>query len=201
MIEKVATQQQQLQQHLQQHQEQQQQQQLLQQQLHRAHLELGAAHKRITKNDELTALLEIRLEDMEFRGAETRKKQEREMAAVTMDLQEGKSFLSQVTTGLSDLQQLVQQQRQQQHQHQQQLSQVVTDLSDLQQLAQQAPPLQPPATSSSSQACDGPEQEGCAPGPHTAINQSTQTPGPHTPSALVATLPDPVRPTLDCSPS
>ena len=173
MIEKVATQQQQLQQHLQQHQEQQQQQQLLQQQLHRAHLELGAAHKRITKNDELMALLEIRLEDMEFRGAETRKKQEREMAAVTMDLQEGKSFLSQVTTGLSDLQQL----------------------------AQQAPPLQPPATSSSSQACDGPGQEGCAPGPHKAINQSTQTLGPHTPSAFVATLPDPDSPTLDCSPS
>ena len=44
VIEKVATQQQQLQQQLQQQQEQQQRQQLLQQQLHRAHLELGAAH-------------------------------------------------------------------------------------------------------------------------------------------------------------
>ena len=89
VLEKVATQQQQLQQ------EQQQQQQQLQQQLHRAHLELGAAHKRITENDELTASLEIRLEDTEFRRAENQRKQEREVAAVTVDLRDGKSFLSQ----------------------------------------------------------------------------------------------------------
>ena len=50
-------QQQQLQQQQQQHQQQQLQQQMLQQQLHRAHLELGAAHQRISKNDETTALL------------------------------------------------------------------------------------------------------------------------------------------------
>ena len=121
MMEKVVTHQQQLQQLPQQQQEQQQQQQLLQQQLHRAHLELCAAHKRINKNDELTASLEIKLEELEFKRAETKRKHEGELVAVTMDLQEGKSFLSQVTTGLSDLQQLVQQQRQQQHQHQQQL--------------------------------------------------------------------------------
>ena len=78
MIENVATQQQQLQQQLQQQQEQQQRQQQLQQQLHRAHLKLGAAHKRITENDELTATLEVRLEDMEFRRAENQKRQERE---------------------------------------------------------------------------------------------------------------------------
>ena len=119
MIEKVATQQQQLQQQLQQQQEQQQRQQQLQQQLHRAHLELGAAHKRITENDELTATLEVRLEDMEFRRAENQKRQEREVAAVTVDLRDGKSFLSQVATGLSDLQQLARQQQQQQQKQQQ----------------------------------------------------------------------------------
>ena len=201
MIEKVATQQQQLQQQLQQQQEQQQRQQQLQQQLHRAHLELGAAHKRITENDELTATLEVRLEDMEFRRAENQKRQEREVAAVTVDLRDGKSFLSQVATGLSDLQQLARQQQQQQQKQQQQLSQVATDLSDLQQLAQQAPPPLPTATSSSFQDSDGPGQEDCAPGPLTPINQSTQTPGPHTPSAVVATLPDPGRTTLNISPS
>ena len=108
MIEKVATQQQQLQQQLQQQQEQQQQ---LQQQLHRAHHKIVAAHKRITENDELTASLKVRLEDMEFRRAENQKRQEREVAAVTVDLRYGKSFLSQVATGLSDLQQLAQQQQ------------------------------------------------------------------------------------------
>ena len=144
VLEKVATQQQQLQQ------EQQQQQQQLQQQLHRAHLKLGAAHKRITENEELMAQLEVRLGDMEFRGAENQKRQEREMATVNVDLRDGKSFLSQVATGLSDLQQL----------------------------ARQAPPPQPAATSASSQARDGPGQKDCALGPLTAINQSTQT-GPH----------------------
>ena len=66
-------QQQQLQQQQQQHQQQQLQQQMLQQQLHRAHLELGAAHQRISKNDETTALLEIKMEELEFRRAETKK--------------------------------------------------------------------------------------------------------------------------------
>ena len=199
MMEKVVAHQQQLQQLPQQQQEQQQQQQqLLQQQLHRAHLELGAAHKRINKNDELTASLEIKLEELEFKRAETKKKHEGELAAVTMDLQEGKSFLSQATSNLSDLQQLVQQQWQQQHQHHQQLSQVTADLLDLQQ--QQAPPLQPTTTSSSSQAGASLKQEGRAPGPPMATHQSTQTPGPLTPSALGQPFPDLNGPTLDCPP-
>ena len=42
-------------------------------QLHRVHLELGAAHERITENAELMAQLEVRLRDLEFR---VRKSQE-----------------------------------------------------------------------------------------------------------------------------
>ena len=61
----------------------QQHQQLLQQQLHRAHLELGAAHQRITKNDEVTALLEIKLEDSEFKRGEAKRKHEVEMVYTT----------------------------------------------------------------------------------------------------------------------
>ena len=190
-------QQQQLQQQQQQHQQQQLQQQMLQQQLHRAHLELGAAHQRISKNDETTALLEIKMEELEFRRAETKKKHEGELAAVTMEMEEGRSFLSHATTNLSDLQQLVQQQWQQWDQHHQQLSQVTADVLDLQQ--QRTPPFQPSNIGSSSQAGASLKQEDKNPGPPTAT-QSTQTPGPLTPSALGQPFPDINGPALDYPP-
>ena len=62
----------------QQRQQQQHQQLLLQQRLHRAHLELGAAHQRVTHNDEKTARLEIKVEELEFKRTEAKKKHDGE---------------------------------------------------------------------------------------------------------------------------
>ena len=166
----------------------QQHQQLLQQQLHRAHLELGAAHQRITKNDELTALLEIKLEDSEFKREEAKKKHDGEMDKMAVDLQEVESFRAQAATDVVDLQRWVQQQGQQ-------LSQVTADLLNLRQ--QQPPPHHPSTPGSDSQARAGLEQELGAPGLLTATHKSTQTPGPLTTSASGQPFTN-LSPSLDC---
>ena len=168
----------------------QQHQQLLQQQLHRAHLELGAAHQRITKNDELTALLEIKLEDSEFKREEAKKKHDGEMDKMAVDLQEVESFRAQAATDVVDLQRWVQQQGQQ-------LSQVTADLLNLRQ--QQPPPHHPSTPGSDSQARAGLEQELRAPGLLTATHKSTQTPGPLTTSASGQPFTN-LSPSLDCLP-
>ena len=77
----------------------QQHQELLQQQLHRAQLELAAAHQRITKNDEATALLEVKLEDSEFKQKEAKRKHAVEMDEVAVDLQEMEASRAQAAAG------------------------------------------------------------------------------------------------------
>ena len=167
----------------QQHQQQQQQQHLLQQKLHRAHLELGAAHQRVTKNDEITARLEIKVEELEFRRTEAKRKHDGEMAAVNVELEEGRAFLSQANANLSDLKQLVQEQWLLWDQHHQEIAQVTTDLSALRQL--RTLPPQSPHTDPSSQAGSVLEQEMEGPGPQTATHQGTQTPAPLLPPSAL----------------
>ena len=146
----VIQQQEQQQEQQQRHQQQQQQHHLLQQQVHRARLELGAAHQRMTKGDELNARLEVQVEELEFRRTEARKKHDGQMAAVNIELEEGRAYLSQANANLSDLQQLVHEQWLLWDQHQQELDQVTHDLSAVQQF--QALPPQPSPHGPSSQA-------------------------------------------------
>ena len=183
----------------QQHQQQQQQQHLLQQKLHRAHLELGAAHQRVTKNDEITARLEIKVEELEFRRKEAKRKHDGEMAAVSVELEEGRAFLLQANANLSDLKQLVQEQWLLWDQHHQEIAQVTTDLSALRQL--RTLPPQSPHTDPSSQAGCVLEQEMKGPGPQTATHQGTQTPAPLLPPSALQPFSATGGPTLANLPS
>ena len=160
---------------------QQQHQELLQQQLHRAQLELAAAHQRITKNDEATALLEVKLEDSEFKQKEAKRKHAVEMDEVAVDLQEIEASRAQAAAEVSDLRQWVTQQGQQ-------LAQVVADLSRLQQQQQQQPQQQqelqlppPLAQDPDTQARAGPGQEPRV--TSRVTSKSAQSPGPPTTSA------------------
>ena len=170
----------------QQHQQQQHQQLLLQQKLHRAHLELGAAHQRVTHNDEITARLEIEVEELEFKRTEAKKKHDGEMAAVNVELEEGRAFLLQANANLSDLKQMVQEQWVLWDQHQQEISQVSTDLSDLRKL--RTLPPQSPQSDLSFQAGSVLEQEVQDFGIQTATHQATQTPAPLLPPSALQPL-------------
>ena len=79
-------------------------------QLHRLHLELGAVHDRLTENGDLLVQLDARLEDLEVRGSEDQRRNEKSLSTMALDLQDGRSLLAQVSAGLSDLQQQHQQQ-------------------------------------------------------------------------------------------
>ena len=165
------------------HQRQQHQQLLQQQKLHRAHLELGAAHQRVTHNDERTARLEIKVEELEYKRTETKKKYNEEMAAVNVELEEGRAFLLQANANMSDLKQLVQEQWVLWDQHQQEIDQVTTDLSDLRQL--RTLPPQSPQSDLSFQAGSVLEQEVQDFGIQTATHQATQTPAPLLPPSAL----------------
>ena len=165
------------------HQRQQHQQLLQQQKLHRAHLELGAAHQRVTHNDERTARLEIKVEELEYKRTETKKKYNEEMAAVNVELEEGRAFLLQANANMSDLKQLVQEQWVLWDQQQQEIDQVNTNLSDLQQLRTLPPPS--PQSDLSSQAGSVLEQEVPGVGLQAAIHQATQTPAPLLPPSAL----------------
>ena len=187
----IIQQQEQQQEQQQRHQQQQQQHHLLQQQVHRAHLELGAAHQRMTKGDELNARLEVQVEELEFRRTEARKKHDGQMAAINIELEEGRAYLSQAQSNLSDLQQLVHEQWLLWDQHQHELDQVTHDLSAVQQF-QALPPQQSPHDPSPQAECVlEPEVRSPSPqttkhqGSQTVTHQGSQTPAPPpVPSAL-----------------
>ena len=140
-------------------------------QIHRLHLELGAAHDQLTKEGDLLVQLDARLGDLEVRCSVDQRRTEEALSSVSQDLQKGGVLLAQVLFGLSDLEQ-----------------------------RQQPPPPQHQEMCEP-QMNDWQEQEGSSPSSQIVADQGTQTgPHPSAPAATlpVHTTPDSFRPDSQC---